>query len=160
MAVRKRKEDLIVAALEKDGHDILSDDEEIFGKIMQPHVAMLLRAARKAIAHEKRLGNPVPDVLQPEELVDETILCAWQARQGRYHLPFKNWLLDMQQHTLQRIIAEEQQLRETVPISLEAPVAPVQESDDENEYWEWVEPPVADRWADVIPDENIPLRAA
>jgi len=142
--------------------EVLLGDEELLKEMAEPYMPVLLEAARMEIKRERRLGNLQPDLLQPEELVGETLIHAWQARHGRSErMPLKDWLLDIQKHALQKLIAEEKKLHEPIAVSLEDPVPVETESEtDENEYWEWVEPPVRDRWEDVIPDENAHLIAA
>lgn len=136
--------------------EVLLGDEELLKEMAEPHMPALLEAARREIKRERRLGNLQPDLLQPEELVGETLIHAWQARHGRSErMPLKDWLLEMQKHGLQKLIDEEKKFHEPIAVSLEDAVPVEAESEaDENEYWEWVEPPMRDRWEDVIPDEN------
>src|SRR4051812_25386240 len=119
-----------------DWDEVLLGDEELFREMAEPHMQYLLKAARKDIDCERRLGHLQPDLLQPEELVGETLIEAWEARHGRTERrPLKDWLLEVQKHAMQKIIEKEKYIHEPIVVSLKAPVQPVQVSDDENDYW-------------------------
>lgn len=136
--------------------EVLLGDEELFKEMAAPYTGVLLNAAQREIKRKYNLGNLSPDLLQPEELVGETLIEAWHARHGRNtHRPLKDWLLEVQRHALQKIIEKEKKLREPIAASLEEPV-PAEEKagEDANEYWQWVEPKSRDRWGDIIPDDN------
>jgi DNA-directed RNA polymerase specialized sigma24 family protein len=161
MALRKRKEDLLVKVLDHDWEEVLSGDEELFREMTESHLPALTEAARTGLRQQIRFGNIGPDTVLPEEVVSETLIRAWQVRHGySEHRPFLDWLLEVEKQTLQRLVDEERRLQEIMPVSLESPAAPAQASDDENEYWEWVEPQPRDRWEDVIPDETAQPLAA
>ncbi len=137
--------------------EALLGDEELFREMAAPHMPALLKAARKAIDAERREGNLPPDLLQPEELVGETLILAWEARHGRSERrPLKDWLLEMQRHALHKLIEEEKKLHGAIVVSLEAyaPSGPDDAAEDENEFWRWGEPSVHELWADIIPDEQ------
>jgi RNA polymerase sigma-70 factor (ECF subfamily) len=135
--------------------EVLLGDEELFREMIEAHMPLLLKAARRAIDCERRLGNLQPDLLQPEELVGETLIVAWEARHGRnVRRPLKDWLLEMQHYTLQKIINEEKELHEPIVVSLEAFASLESINDDESELLELIEQPVRDRWEDIIPEEQ------
>ena len=138
-----------------DWEKVIRGDVELFEELTNIHVPALLSAAGKEIKREKQSGNLPSDALHPKELVGETLIMAWQMRRGRpKRTVLKNWLLDVQKYALQKVIEEEQKFYEPIAVSLEehAPAPP--ELKDENEFWEWVEPPLPEYWADVIPDQN------
>ena len=143
--------------------EVLLGDKELFREMTQPHVPALLEAARKDMKRERISGNLRPDLLQPEELVGETLIEAWELR----HLyserkPLREWLLKVQRSTLKKVIEEEKKLHEPIVLSLEAPVPSeeITESDENELLRRWIEPPVHECWQDVIPDsENQRLAA-
>jgi RNA polymerase sigma-70 factor (ECF subfamily) len=154
-AGRNPKEYIAPYEMLGDWDEVLLGDEELFKEMTEPHLSTLLHAARRSIKPECKRAGLQPDFLQPEELVGETLIQAWQARHGRTERrPLKEWLLEVQAHTLRRMIEEEKKLYEPIAVSLEEPVPFEAVSSDENEFWDWIEPPVRDRWEDVIPDER------
>ena len=142
--------------------EVLLGDEELFKELSLPYIPALLKAARKMIDNARRQSDLQPDSLQPEELVGETLIEAWQARHGRNtRRTLKEWLLEMQTHALQKLVDEEKKLHAPIAVSLEAPLPRASaNADDENEYWDWISPPVRERWEDIIPDENAQSIAA
>ena len=58
------------------------------------------------------------------------------------------------------MIEEEQKFYEPIAVSLEEQAPAEPELKDENEFWEWVEPPLPAQWADMIPDHNAQPLAA
>ncbi len=144
-----------------DWDKVILGDVELFEEMTNIHIPTLLTAAGKEIKRAKQSGNLPPDALHPKELVGETLIMAWQMRRGRpKRAVLKNWLLEVQKYALQKVIDEEQKFYEPIAVSLEehAPAEP--EFKDENEFWEWVEPPLPAQWADVIPDHNAKPLAA
>ncbi len=144
-----------------DWEKVILGDVELFEELTNIHIPALLTAAGKEIKREKQAGNLLPDALHPKELVGETLIMAWQMRRGRpKRAALKYWLLEVQKYALQKVIEEEQKFYEPIAVSLEehAPTEP--ELKDENEFWEWIEPPLPEQWADVIPDQNAQPLAA
>lgn len=153
-AGRNPKEYIAPYEMLDDWDEVLLGDEELFKEMTEPHLAALLDAARRSIKPECKRAGVQPD-LQPEELVGETLIQAWQARHGRTERrPMKEWLLEIQANTLRRLIEEEKKQHEPLAVSLEEHVPFKAESNDENELWNLIEPPVRERWEDVIPDEK------
>ena len=141
--------------------EVLLGNQELFNKVTDPHVLLLLEVARTDIAREIRLGKLQSDWLQPEELVGETLIQAWYMRHGRSERKsIKDWLLEVQKYTLQKMIQEEKGFFDAIALSLEELVLPESTNKNEMGFDEWLESSVPERWADVIPDENSPLIAA
>lgn len=160
-AGRNPKEHIAPYEMLTDWDEVLLGDKELFKEMTEAHMQALLKEARRAIDCERRLGNLSPDVLQPEELVAETLIEAWQARHGRnIRRTLKDWLLDIQYRALQRIIQEDRAIHEPIVVSLEAFVPEEEDGDEENPFLELLEPPVRSRWWDIIPDENAQPLAA
>lgn len=137
--------------------EVLLGDEELFKEMAEPYVPALLAAARQQVNREIAVGNLQPGILQPEELVGETLVQAWASRHGRREpTPVNQWLLGVQEDTLQKLMDKERQVHEPIALSLEEPVSPdPPENDyDDNEFWQRVEPIEGDYWMDVIPDES------
>ncbi len=154
-AGRNKKDYLAPYEMLGDWDEVVMGDKTLFKEMTEPHLPALLNAARKSIQRERARGELQPDILQPEELVGEMLIQAWQARHGRSERrPLKEWLLEIQEHALRAMIIGEKKLHEPIAVSLEEPAPAAVEPPDENEYWQWVEPPPRDRWEDVIPDEN------
>ncbi len=141
--------------------EVLLGNKQRFNRMTEPHLFTLLSAALADIEKEVSLGHLQPDVLQPEELVGETLVQAWYMRHGRSERkPIKDWLLEVQKYTLQKMIQEEKRFFGSIAVSLEAPVRPAHANKTDIGFDEWLERSVRDRWADVIPDENsLPLAA-
>jgi RNA polymerase sigma-70 factor (ECF subfamily) len=160
-AKRNPKEYIAPYELLSDWDEVLLGDEELFREMTEPHLPALLKAARKDIDCERRLGNLPSGLLQPEELVGETLIQAWETRHGRTERrPLREWLLEIQKHALKKAIEAEKKLHEPIILSLEEHVPMETESRDENEFWEWIEPPLPEQWADVIPDHDAQPLAA
>lgn len=160
-AGRNKKDYLAPYEMLGDWDEVVMGDEMLFKEMTEPHVSALLDEARKSIQRERAKGELQPDILQPEELVGETLIQAWQARHGRSERrALKEWLLEIQEHALRAMIIEEKKLYEPIAVSLEEAAPVTSELPDENEYWRWVEPPLHDRWEDVIPDEDSQSLAA
>jgi len=133
--------------------EVLLGNKELFNKMTDPHVLLLLEVARTDIAREIRLRKLQPDWLQPEELVGETLIRAWYTRHGRSERKsIKDWLLEVQKYTLQKMIQEERGFFDFIALSLEELVLP--KNKNEMGFDEWLEPSVPERWADVIQDER------
>ncbi len=144
-----------------DWEKVIRGDVELFEQMTNVHIFELLADAAKVIRKAKQSGDLSPDALHPEELVGETLIMAWKMRHGRPRRSvLKYWLAEVQKYALQKVIDEEQKFYEPIAVSLEdhAPLEP--ENNDENEFWEWVESPVRDRWEDVIPDQHSQLLVA
>ena len=162
-ATKNPKESIPYYEMLSEWDEVLLGDEELFREMTETHMPALLISARNAIRHECFLRNLTPDTIQPEELVDETLIQAWKARQGRGDREsLKRWLLRVQERTLQNMITEEKNHYAPIAVSLESPVPSRSEyiQDDENELWRSFEAPVRERWEDVIPDKNTPSIAA
>ncbi len=156
-ATKNPKDDIALYETLTEWDEVLLGDEELFREMTEPYMPALLTSARNAIRHECFLRNLLPDTIQPEELVGETLIQAWKARHGRgSYESMKRWLLRMQEKTLQNMITEEKNLSARIAVSLESPVPSKSDDiqDDENELWRVFEPPLRDRWEDVIPDES------
>lgn len=135
--------------------EVLLGDKELFNELVETHVPILLESARCAIDCEQRLCNLPSYILQPEELVGETLIESWKSRHLRNTLmSLKNWLLDIQQHRLQKIIREEKKLYESVVISPEIHVLSGPNNDDEKPFLNLEKTPVHERWKDIIPDNH------
>jgi DNA-directed RNA polymerase specialized sigma24 family protein len=159
MSIRKRKIDLLASALDRERDNILSGDEEFFRQEVEPYIPMLRKAARKSLARHKWLQKT--GVLQPEELVGETLIHAWDARHGRGgHRKLEDWLLAKQEDVLRQIINDERRMREAIVVSLEAPLSSQMTGQEESGDGEWTQPPIQDCWKDIIPDERAALLAA
>jgi len=141
--------------------EVLLGNKALFNKLTDPYVLFLLDAARKDVAREVTLGNFHPDWLQAEELVGETLVQAWYMRHGRSERKsIKEWLLEVQKYTFQKIIQEEKSFFNSIAVSLEDLAPPELKSKTEIGFDEWLAPYPHDRWADIIPDENSQLIAA
>jgi DNA-directed RNA polymerase specialized sigma24 family protein len=156
-ATKNPKEKIAVYETLSEWDEVLLGDEELFKELTEPHVPTLLKAARRSIHCEQMAGTIQKGWLSPEELTGETLIQAWQARHTRTeHKPLSQWLLAIQEKTLQRMIAEEQKLQASIVTSLDSP-APFKSEDvrdDENELWRLFEPQLYERWEDIIPDES------
>lgn len=139
-----------------DWEKVLRGDVELFEQLTSIHITELLAHAAKVIRQAKRSGDLPSEVLHPEELVGETLIMAWKMRHGRpKRSVLKHWLVEVQKYALQKVIDEEQKFYEPIAVSLEEPAPLEPEIKDENEFWDWIEPPVRDRWEDIIPDEHV-----
>lgn len=156
-APKNPKEKIAIYETFSDWDEVLLGDEELFKEMTEPHMPALLKAARRAIHCEQTAGTIQRGWLSPEELTGETLIQAWQVRHTRSEQkPVSQWLLALQERTLQRMIAEEQKLHAPIVVSLQSPAHFKSEDilDDENELWRLFEPPVSECWEDVIPDES------
>ena len=157
-ATKNPKEKMAVYETLSEWDEVLLGDKELFREMTEPYIPALLKSARNTIRQERLLGGLSPDIVQPEELVGETLIKAWQARHTRSEQkPLRSWLLCIQEKTLQQMIAEEQKLHAPIVVSLESYASAKSENihDDENELWRLFDTQVHDRWKDVIPDESI-----
>jgi DNA-directed RNA polymerase specialized sigma24 family protein len=140
--------------------EVLLGDQELFDDMVKPHISMLMENACREIRYERLMGNLDPYLLQPEELLNETLIQAWHKRHARtLSKPFRDWLLEVQKLTLNKMVDEEKRLHDPIVFSLESPLPRQIENNDENEFWEWIEPPPREYWADVIPDSRYLLSA-
>ncbi len=162
MAIRRNPKDYIASyELRTDWEEVLAGDESLFNDMTEKCIPALLQAARRAIDWERRLGNLQPNLLQPVELVGETLIEAWQARHGRnIRRPLIDWLLEVQRHALRRLIQEEKELHDPIAITLEECVPAEPAEDEETALLEAVEQPIPIRWEDVIPDGHAQEMAA
>ena len=145
-AGRNKKDYLAPYEMLRDWDEVVIGDETLFKEMTEPYLAELLHAACKSIRRERAMGELQPDILQPEELVGETLIQAWQARHGRTERrSLKEWLLEIQEHALRAMVIEEKKLHAHIAASLDDPAPTPLETPDENEYWQWVEPPLRER---------------
>ena len=135
-----------------DWDEVLLGDEELFKEMTEPYIPSLLAASKSHIKRDLKLSN----LLQPEELVSETLIQAWQMRYGRNkRTPMKDWLLQVEKHTFYMLAGKEKLRYEPYALSLEAFVPSQSAHSNQNECWESMEPQMRERWSDIIPDNHI-----
>ena len=153
-----RKEYLPPYDLLSEWDEVLLGDGQLFREMTEPYIPMLLEVAYKQIERERKSVYFPLEVIQPSELVGETLIYAWQTRHARpSHKPLTDWLVEIQAHCLRQILGEERRIQEPIAASLEDPVPfDAANSNDENDFWDWTEEQhLTQRWEDVIPDESL-----
>ena len=100
-------------------------------------MSALLQAAREEIDYQQRLNRLDTDVIQPEELVGETLIEAYRWRSSRPHrMSLKDWLIELQEQTLARIIEEEIKFKQSLSIDTDLSSEPIGDNDNDS-FWEW-----------------------
>ena len=132
----------------------LDGDRDAFGEAVAPLQEDLLEAARRMVAVEQRDGHLRPEALNPEELVGETLVRAYEHRAGfdPRRLRFRAWLLGIQHRALARLAADEAGYDDRKAISLNEEV-PTNEDQDavEEQYYEFRQPFEVTSYGDLIP---------
>ena len=136
----------------------MDGDVKAFRRLVEPHLDELMTAARRDIAYYRALGDLVGNEITAQDLVDETLLRAWQDRFRRpRHIGLRAWLLGTQHRVLQRFLRRLRLEKMLIAVSLEAPYPPEEPIyDDEESFWEWYQPDDVVLWEDAIPDETMP----
>jgi RNA polymerase sigma-70 factor (ECF subfamily) len=139
------------AAGAPEWRDALAGDREAFNRLVSPHVAELLGAARRELRYRVALGELRPDDLNAEELVGETLARAWRDRHRRPALlGTRAWLLALLFRVSEGIARREARFRKLAPVSLEAKPPPAPFYDDDESFYEWYQPDEMTRWEDLV----------
>src|SRR5690606_16049127 len=99
----------------------LDGDRDAFAEAVAPHRDVMIRAAQAIVATRKESGDLADDALNPEELVGEALIRAFD---GRHHfektsLGLRAWLLGVQRRTLDRLARDERRYTDRKAISLD-----------------------------------------
>ncbi len=132
----------------------LDGDRDAFEEAVAPHREAMLGAARTSVAARKANGELGETALNPEELVGEALVRAFDGR-DRYDpggMSLRAWLLLLQQRALNRIAADEQRYAGQKAISLDEPV-PFGDRYDavEEGFYEFNQPFEVVTYEDLIP---------
>lgn len=138
----------------RDWEKVMQGDRDTFKRITEPLVPELLEMAGREIRYQSYLGKLNKSAIQPEDLVGETLIRAWEHRAQRPEgMGLKGWLMAVQRLTLGRIIAQEYNFSRLASVSLESPLPKEPAHDYDESFLEWYQPDDFNRWEDLIPDD-------
>ena len=137
----------------------LDGDRDAFNKAVAPYQDALTDAANRQLHIQRDDIDGEPDAgsgidMTPEELVGETLVRAWENREGydADGLSFRSWLLGLQTRALARFVRREERYARRKAISLDEEL-PTNEDQDavEEGFYEFRQPFDVDTFEEIIP---------
>lgn len=147
MSEKKRSE------LQRLSEILRSRDEEAFRNLVQPHLPIMLKAARHELDYYVFEAHLHHQDLTPEDVVGEALIHAWDRLDQRpEQMSLRGWLLGVEYRTVQHLVEKMRAYRDEKAVSLDEPLPINPDNMDVQEwFWEFYQPDANMTWEDVVP---------